>query len=1049
MKHLIYKVFLLGLLMSVSLAGFAQEITGKVTSKDGEGLPGVTIIVKGTTIGTTTGTDGGYTIKAANGAILSFSYVGFKAQEVTVGAQPTISVTLTEDTELLDEIVVIGYGEVQKRDLTGSVSSIKSSEMQTTTVNSFEQGMQGRISGVQVTGGGAPGAGINVTIRGASSLSQSTQPLYVVDGVPLSNANIASGSDQPGEANFGSYTPTNPLASLNPNDIESVEVLKDASATAIYGSRGANGVVLITTKKGKSEEGTLTFASSVGFTQVRKTYDVLNAREFAEYQNLVAANAGQPLPWGESGTTTPEQVEAIEGQGADWQDAIFRTAVLQDYTLGFGQKFGKGNISVSGSYLDQEGVIIGSRFRRGGLRINLDQELKSWLDVSTNLAVSRSRNDMVVSTANVLEGPGAGIITRAVFQPPFNTFPSDGLIDFGGDNSYQQRYGVRPTAYANDLDFTQDYTRVISGITLKVKLPLGFSFSTQLGINYIDRQDNTFYPFTIQPGMDTRGLSYVFESEFTNLVFQNLLNYKKEFDESNRLNVTLGASSEANRSSWQNTQNSNFPVDVLGVTDLNSGISDNVTNNISEWTLSSFFGRVNYTLNNKYLFTLTARADGSSKFAENEKWGFFPAAAVAWVASEESFIKNLGVFDNLKVRASYGISGNTSIAPYQSQKRIESGGVSFNGILTQGYFFANPGNPALTWETSRQFNAGFDASFWEGRVRSNFDYYIKQTDDLLQNATLAHNTGFENILTNIGSIQNRGFEVTVDVDVISSNSDDDDGFNWTTGINFSRNRNEITDLGSVEEQFSGRLGAGGALEGSPLIQKPGLALGSVWGYVEDGIFQSQEEVDNYMNSEGEAIQEDATVGQIRYKDLNGDGAITTEDRTKVGDTNPDFYAAWNNTLSYKRFSLGILVTTVQGNDILNTYQFAFQRPDGSKNISREVYQNSWSPENTSGTVPQATSNPGTQQRFSSRFLEDGSYIRLKNVRLGYRIPVENHAWISSAQVYVNAINLITITDYSGFDPEVSSFSNDPSRQGVDLGAYPQGRTITMGVNLTF
>ncbi|MBX2877973.1 MAG: TonB-dependent receptor [Saprospiraceae bacterium] len=1051
-----YLIFFL-LILSWTLSAQLLTIEGTVhSSTDEEPLIGVTIMPQSGGGGTVTDFEGKFSLEVEKGAMLIFNYVGYAEQKIKVNGQTQWDIRLEPTAEILDEVVVIGYGTSRKSDLTGSVASIKSTELEKTTITSLEQGLQGRVAGVHVTqGDAAPGAGISIEIRGTNSILGGNDPLYVIDGIPITNPAAGQGALGASEPNNRIVSNTNVLATLSPSDIESIEILKDASATAIYGSRGANGVVLITTKIGQAGKGRVSLNMSYGSAQVRNKLELLNAAEFMAYQNTAYENAGFAVaswPWAPDTTqnpskVTPSEVLALGAEAEiDWQDAVYQVAPVQDVQLGFSGGNEKGSYSVMLNYLDQEGVIKGSAFQRGGLRTNLSYQVNDWIRVAGNLALTRSQNSLVRTSTNTTQTAG-GIVRSVLNYTPILPVERtlEGLVQLVEQNgtdqrledpSYFQLYGANPLRYTDEVTEQHNFTRAIGGLNATLSLLKGLTADIRLAANYIDRKNNSYYPRTVSEGFGLNGLAVVSSNEFTNLISENLLRYQSQLGK-HRLEFMGGFTFEQNRDYWINNEARDFPDDKLSYFALQNGLSHVPTRtNTATWTLASWLARANVILHDKYLFTGTVRYDGSSKFARNNKWAPFYSFAFAWRASEEPFIKEIEAISNLKVRLSYGESGNQAISPYQSLASVNGVTTSFNNQLVPAVIEGRLENNNLRWETTAQVNVGLDVELWNGRLFSTLNYYQKETKDLLQQITLAPNTGFTSALVNAGTIENKGFEIELGGFPIRK------ALTWQISGNLSINRNQITDLGEVEEQFADRLGAGNGLTIFPFIQRPGLPIGSIYGFVEDGIFQNEAEVSAY-----EAIQGNAAIGQIRYVDLNGDGTISDQDRTIIGDVNPDFIWGLSNNFNYKNFDLSFLWQAVVGADIINTLSIRFHNLDGRRNIPRAVYEEAWEGEGSSNAFRQINLNNGNGL-FSDRFVEDGSYLRLKNVQLGYTIKADKVPWLESARVYLNAINLWTLTDYTGYDPEVSAF-NSAAMKGVDLGNYPQSQTFIFGLNLNF
>ncbi|MEL6670621.1 MAG: TonB-dependent receptor [Bacteroidota bacterium] len=1035
------------------------DVKGRVLDEDGQApLIGATVAVDGTNQGALTNEEGAFQLKASLNSTLVISYFGYETSRIVLTNADPLVIRLQPGVSSLDEVVVIGYGTARKSDLTGSVSSIKSEELAKTTITSLEQGIQGRVAGVNVTqGDAAPGAGISIEIRGTNSILGGNAPLYVIDGIPVTNPQASRGNLGASEPNNQIVSNTNILATLSPSDIESIEILKDASATAIYGSRGANGVVMITTKRGAAGKGRVTFNASYGQSQVIRQIEMLNAAEFMDYQNRAYENAGLPVqswPWAPDtmqnpGKATIGEVLALgDGAYVNWQDEVYQQATVKDYQIGFSGGDAKGSYSILANFLDQSGVIKGSGFQRGGLRTNLAYEVNDRIRITGNLAITRSQNSLVRTSTNTTQRAG-GIVRSVLNYTPIRRverLPSGEVVLVENltddprleDPTYFQLYGANPTRYTDEVTEQHNFSRVIGGLNASVKLFEGLSADVRLATNYVDRKNNTYYPRTVAEGNGLNGLAVVSSNEFTNLINENLLRYKKTMG-IHRVEALAGFTYEVNRDYWINNEARNFPDDKLGYFALQTGLSHVPTRtNHAKWELASWLGRVNYVLKDRYMLTGTFRRDGSSKFAANNKWAPFFSFAGAWRISEETAIKQIKAITNLKLRLSYGQSGNQAIGPYQSLSSIDGVTTSFNNQLVPAVVEGRLENNNLRWETTTQVNAGLDLDLWQGRLFSTINVYQKDTEDLLQQITLAPSTGFTSALVNAGSVQNRGFELELGGYPLPLGGD----FRWLVSGNFSINRNEITNLGNVEEQFAGRLGAGEGLTVFPFIQKVGVPIGAIYGYKEAGIFQTEEEVEAYKS-----VQANAALGQIKYEDVNDDGTINDQDQTLIGDANPDYIWGLSNTFSWKGLDVSFLLQSVVGADIINTLNIRFHTLDGRRNVPRHIYEGGWDGEGSNNFYRQINLNNGTT-RFSDRYLEDGSYLRLKNLQIGYQIPAQGISWLESARVYVNAINLWTMTDYTGYDPEVSAFGGG-AMKGVDLGNYPQARTIVGGVNLVF
>ncbi|HEY5747828.1 MAG TPA: TonB-dependent receptor [Chryseolinea sp.] len=1012
------------------------KISGKVTSADNEVLPGVNVIIKGTSEGTVTDANGVYTLNVPGpDATLIFSFIGYSPEEITVGSRTTLDVTMTPALEALAEIVVIGYGEVKKSDLTGSVSSVKAEELRAVPTTSFDQALQGRAAGVQVQQtSGQPGAEASIRIRGTSSISAANEPLYVIDGMLVNSSTsdvTAGGFNGP---RMG------PLSAINPSDIESIEILKDASATAIYGSRGANGVILITTKRGKKGTSNLNFESYYGVQQVSKELDLLNASQFGSLVNEARSNAGLPLTY-----TNPQNL----GTGTDWQKEIYRTAPIQNYQLSFTGGSEKTQYAISGGMFDQDGVVIGSDFRRYSFRTNINTEISKKLSVGTNLSLASTRGN-VLNTGLQFITPG--VIGEALTMNPI--LPVYDPTQKGG-YTYENTVGPfqaaqtgtvagNPVAEARSSQALSTSTRILGNVEAKYKIIDALVFKTSFGIDGVFSKDRMFQPSWLRASQSVKGIAGQASLQGVTWLNENTLTYDKQLRGSDNLNVVLGYT-------LQEFQNESFGTTVFGTDDqlgyhqlTGAGSPQAPYNNETKWSMVSYLGRAQYSLNHKYLFTVTGRVDGSSKFGAANKYAFFPSGAFAWRMSDESFMEGIEFLSDLKLKASIGTIGNQAINPYQSLPLVKTygQGVFNNGTTVLPYNSSQPqafNNPNLKWETTRQLNVGFDAGFLEGRIQLTAEYYRKYTYDLLLSTPISSTTGFENTTLNIGNVENKGF----DLEITTVNTNSSSALKWNTSFNLSSNRNEVTKLATD----------GDVQLGNGLILREGQAIGTFYGYQFDGIFQTDEEASKsavFANQKSGASQ--AKAGDRKYKDVVPDGVIDEKDRTIIGHALPKYTWGLNNTLSYKNFTLNFFFQASQGNQMNNLNQMFLEDFNGEHNVSADAALNRWTPTNPSNEYPRAlakrTADVGT---ISSKFIEDASYIRLKNVNLAYNVPsmMLDRFRMRSLRIYVSATNLFTSTNYKGYDPEGSSYGTSTAYPGIDQGRYPLTKTYLVGLNLGF
>ena len=1042
----------------------AQVVQGTVRDSKGEALPGAGIRVKNTTVGTTADASGHYSIAIPKGSdALLVNFVGTSAQEIAIGNRTQIDVVLRNDAQSLNDVVVVGYGSVKKSDLTGSVSSIKRDELLIGTPVTLEKGLQGKVAGVQVTqNDGAPGAGISMQIRGVNSFGSNSQPLYVIDGVPLQVNNDASTPSGAVSSSDNSVQTTNALNFLRPSDIESIEVLKDASATAIYGSRGANGVVIITTRRGQSGQDRVDVSFRTGFDRVRKQIKVLDAQTYASYLNEKFVNSDRyygttftdstggsyQLPFSgrrdpTTGLRSPVPGD-FAGHNTNWQDVIFQNGPINEASVLFSGGGGdKGSFAISGNYLRQAGIIVNSRFEQGNLRFNVTRNVTKWLSFETNTQASRSLNKLVKTAASNSEG-NAGVIYAALRYAPTTNVDGTQLINGGTYvTPADQITTTNPLAYIQDVKNQNLVTSVFSSNSLIFNIVPGLQLRTRLGLNYYAATRNVYYPRNTYEGGALMGVATVSGFNQFELTSENIATYSRKFGEKHDLTAVAGFTYTNNNNNSSVTNAYGFLNDVLQDNNLSAAANRLLASGRNETTLQSYLGRVNYNFNGRYLFTLTGRVDGASQFAANHKYAPFAAGAFAWKVIDEEFLKNSTTFSDLKLRLSYGSSGNQAIGPYQSLARLSPNNYVFNGTLVNGFYFSSLPSPNLTWETTYQGDVGVDVGLFKNRVSLTVDVYDKQTKNLLQALPLPPDTGFGSGQINAGQVQNRGLEIALTVRAV-----DGDNFKWTPSGNISFNRNKITDLGAGKTiTFSPRISTGP--EVLPFILEAGKSLGRVYGYQEQSIFQNVQEVKDAMH-----ITDDATalsmVGEIRYKDLNGDGVIDSKDQQVIGNVNPQYVWGFNNTFNYKHLDLTLFFQGSVGNDLINFTRMTTDNlgTTRSNNVTQAAYDNRWTPQNPGGTNRKAVYQDAVPLLFSNRFVESGTYARLKNVTLGYNFDYQDYG-IRSVRVYVSLTNLVTLTHYTGYDPEVNAYGQNPALRGVDLGNYPTARSFSAGVNVGF
>jgi len=999
------------------------NVKGRVVNSAGEPIPGATVVIKGTSTGTISDADGNYSLpKVENGSILVFSFVGMKSREIKFEGQTQVNITLEEETIGLEEVVAIGYGNVKKSDLTGSVSTVKSSELQETPITSIDQGLVGRASGVMVTQtSGMPGAIASIRVRGTSSLQGGNEPLYVIDGFPVYNGS--------GYGSTGGNTQLSGLASINPSDIESIEILKDASATSIYGARAANGVVLITTKNGKKGQDKITFEANYGIQKVVKTIDVMNGLEYAQLVNEAYTNDGLAPVYSED-----KMAELRENpEGTNWQDELFRTAPTQNYQLTFSGGNEKTIYSISLNYFNQDGIILGSDFNRYAGRVNLERNMFENFKIGTHLSLSKTKSNAVRTDS----GGNTGVVSAALkFNPVQPVYANEETGKYTQVNTPGIVY-PNPVATAKEQVHENLSTRFLGDVFAEWEVVPDLKAKVSFGVDLFDLKYNTFTPSTIYESEGVASASI--DGDYTtNWLNENTLNWSKQINKDHFISLLAGITFQRNNYEGFSASSEDFVNNVLEENSLQAGaIYNQPTSGKTRWSLLSYLGRVNYNFKERYLFTFSSRVDGSSRFGSNNKYAFFPSGSFAWRAIEEDFIKNLELFSNLKMRVSYGITGNQEIGLYNSLPTLTNTTYTIGHTLATGFYPNIIPNPDLKWEKTKQFDVGLDISFLENKLRITSDYYHKKTTDLIYDVSVPYVSGFSTSLQNIGSVKNHGLELAIESDNLNRN------FKWTTSFNISFNRNKVLELGGEEYKDVG--GDDGHLKTGQvhrlIVGKP---IGLFYGYVFDGIFQDQRELD--AGPEGSTNW----IGGRRYKDLSGpdgvpDGKIdATYDRKIIGDPNPDFYGGLTNTFSYKGFEINIFLQYSYGNDLFNYNAMELELPSGGQNVYHDLV-NHWKPDHPSNKYPVATTNRSAI--FSDAYIEDGSYLKVKTLSLAYTFPKLKMNHIDGLKVYFTGQNLFTFTDYKGYDPEVSYRGATNLEMGEDFGGYPQAKTYLFGVKL--
>jgi TonB-linked SusC/RagA family outer membrane protein len=1021
-------------------------VTGRVTNATGEGLPGVTVLVKGTTNGTATDINGNFSLSVPEGSTLVFSSVGFTRQEVPVGNTTAFNIQLKDDTQSLKEVVVVGYGTQSRQELTTSVASVSGAALARQPVAGFDQALQGQVPGVQVTApSGAPGAGINVRIRGNASLTLNGSPLYVIDGVPVL-------PDYQQELTTGNQR-LNPLNTINPNDIESIDVLKDGAAAAIYGIRAANGVVVITTKKGKVGQAQVGLNMYYGRQTLRKKLDVLNASQFAQQYNETIANYNafqtnpsniQPVPFPNLNNLPP--------YNTDWQDEVYRPADIQNYQLNVSGGTEKTRYYVGGGYFKQTGININSGFDRFNFKVNLDQHVTDRFRVGLNLNTSRSHTNG--SVRSELGAGSSGTVIGALTQIP--TIPVYTSLGAYSVNTFATNFD-NPVGNLRESNNNAIVYQAIGNLYGELDVLKNLTLRSSVGLDFRTQTENTFvsrnYPSLALPGVDPalRGSANTATNQQVIWLLENTLTYNPTLGDKHHLTLLAGQSMQASDRFTSGAATRGFATNAVPYLSAGAAANGIPGSYADQWSLLSFFSRAIYNYDERYLATVSFRADASSRFSEANRFGYFPAVALGWRVSKESFFPQGGIVSDLKLRASFGANGNQEFYTYQRFARYAVG-YNYQGTgsaIVGGISQSNIGNE-VKWETTYQYNGGIDLSLLSNRLTFTFDIYNKQTKDLLLSVPIPQSTGGQdlNILQNLGEIQNRGIEIGL---VTTNVEAKDNGFGWTTNFNVSGNRNKIVDLGT-QTSDAGVQSPRVIITGNT-IQQVGTPLSVFYGYVTDGIIQTADELRALNAGSPTRIYQNTNTapGDIKFKDLNGDGVINDKDRTIIGNANPKAFAGVTNTFTFKGLDLSVFFQGSFGNDIYNQNRTVIEGQTDPINQSTAVL-NHWTPTNTNTDIPRPVrSDPNGNNRLSTRFIEDGSYVRLKNVTLGYNLPTSlaKHAALKSLRLYVTGQNLITWTHYSGYDPEVSADPFSSSGAGRDFGVYPQSRTYTVGLNASF
>lgn len=982
------------------------EVSGVITNRDAQPVVGASIVEKGTNRGTVSSTDGSYTFRVSSpDAVLIYSFFGCKTQEVAVANRTKIDIVLQDEAIALEEVVAIGYGTMKKSDLTGAVASVKSELLDNKPIASFDNALRGQIAGVQVRqNDGQPGGGASIRIRGTSSINGTNEPLYVIDGVPLISESVTEGQG----------LVINPLSSLSTNDIESIEVLKDASATAIYGARGANGVILVTTKRGREQRGEVRFSATLSIQTPEQAYQTLNGQQLAQLGKEAYENAGLPVP---SYYENPESVVTR----TNWMDEIFRTAITQNYQVNYGGGSKKVSYNFSAGYFDQQGILINTDFNRYTFRGQVNAEINRYIHFGSTVGYSQ-----VKTTGYGNADSSLSLITMAYeMNPALPVYDADGNYTYRNNlDSSTGVYGGNPVQTAREADMENRQDRFTGNIYTDFRF-LGddrLVFKTQFGVDNIFSLDRMYLPTTLVVSVDGPGKGNVASFDTKTWVWENTLTYKNTWGR-HSLSAMIGQTAQKFTQNVFRLGVKNFEDDRLGYHDLSVGKDiwlDQTTD--TEWSMLSYISRIHYSFDDRYLFTFTGRVDGSSKFGANNKYGFFPSGAFAWRVSEEPFMKDVQSVSNLKLRLSYGLVGNAGINPYQSQGTLVPVAPPFgSGVSNGGMAPLTLPNADLSWESTSQFDAGIDLGLFDNRLSITADYYYKYTRDLLYAVDLPMYSGYMFSMRNLGDLSNRGFELSLTAVPVSTRD-----FNWTSTFNIDTNVTTIEKLNIAQGESAGT---------DVTRMVAGDRLNNIWGYRTNGIAQLDED----LTQVAQLTNRPLVAGEQKYQDINNDGIIDKDDEVVLGNLNPKFSFGFNNTFSYKNFNVNLFLEGTYGNDIINYTRKALESMDGRTNNITTVLDR-WTPENPDARLPRADRNSNSNG-FSDRWIEDGSYLRIRDLTLGYTLPRKLLRGVASINVFVSFENLYTFTKYSGNDPSIGG--------GIDNNLYPTSRKYSLGVSMTF
>lgn len=1035
---------LAGLLLAASGLRAQNTVNGTITSSDGNPVPGASVIIEGSTLGATSDAKGNFQIKVRNANdVLVFSFLGYNSVRETVGQRSRIDVVLVPADTRIDDVVVVGYGSLRRKDMTGAVASIKADALQNRVLFSVDDALAGGVAGLMVnSSSGKPGSESNMLIRGANSLTGSTAPLIVLDGFPLFDVSTSTGGGIDGYD-----TGMSSLSMINPDDIASIEVLKDASATAIYGNRGANGVILITTKRGRGDSGKIQYNTYFGFQQMNRRYDMMNFRQYAAYQ--VDRNPSNNQLFTDPVTLLPREIGNI--QSRDWQDEIFRTGFIQNHSLSVSHSTEKTSMFFSGSYMQNKSVLIATNWQKITAKATIDHRFTDFLRTGVDISYNRIVDDGVPSGGEGTDQV-AGIITSALTALPFEFdettqayFRRAGVAQSTLD-SYIDGYHGNPVNIANETELSKRINRMMLNAYVEADILKDLTLRITAGYDNYSLKDRQFYPTSTPRGYFYKGQGIIGSSESGSWINENTITWRPVFGK-HRLNVLAGITEQGYTTFYDRNETTQYEYEDLGSNNAQMAKVFNVYSSKEQIRYVSLIGRLNYSYDNRYIATFTVRRDATSRFINN-KWGTFLSGAFAWNVDSERFMQNQNTVSTLKLRLSLGEVGNSNVPTAGSYSQLYGTNYSFGNIESIGQSSVSIANEDLSWETTREINAGLELGLWNDRLKITADFYDKVTRDLLLEAPVINIVGFDKAWQNIGKMRNRGVELSLNAQII-----DRKDLKWSLFANFARNKTKVLELGQGGAPIL--LGVTCLSGQNAVILREGGEIGDIYGYVTEGVYGLNDfEIDGITPKPGVAVETGAEQpGSMRFKDIYKDGKITSDDRTVIGNSTPDFFGAFGTSLAWKNFDLNLSFQYSWGGDVYNANYNQLASFTGTTFNQVAFFEERWSPQNLASTQYSTMTNG----QVCSAFVEDASFLRLRSARVGYTCPRKwfgPNSHIGSIKIYVAAENLFVLTRYSGYDPEVYSKQGSGSMSniltsGFDYGCFPRPRTFTVGLNILF